>query len=46
MSFENIAGILKMRNLWQVRRKLQKALKILGKELRKKGIGPDDLDLL
>ncbi len=44
-TLNEIARILKMKNLWRVRRKLQKALKTLKKNLQEKGIDPNDLEL-
>ena len=46
LSLNEIARILKMKNLWRVRRKLQKALKALKNKLQEKGIGPSDLEIL
>ena len=45
LTLEEIARVLKMKNLWQVRRKLQKALKSLQKKLRERGISHSDLDI-
>ena len=45
LTLEEIARVLKMKNLWQVRRKLQKALKSLQKKLRERGIGPSDIEI-
>jgi len=45
MSLNKIARILKMKNLWRVRRKLQKILKSLEKNLRKRGIDPSDINI-
>ena len=45
LTLEKIARVLKMKNIWQVQRKLKKALKQLKVELQKKGIGPSDLDI-
>jgi RNA polymerase sigma factor (sigma-70 family) len=45
-TLNKIARILKMKNLWRVRRKLQNALKVLKKNLQQKGFSPSDLDLL
>ena len=44
MTLEQTARILKMRNIWQLHRKLKKALKILKSKLKEKGIGPSDID--
>ena len=45
LTLEKVARVLKMKNIWQVQRKLKKALKHLKVELQKKGIGPSDLDI-
>ena len=44
LTLAETARVLKMKNLWQVQRKLKKALKYLRSKLKEKGIGPDDLD--
>lgn len=46
LSLQEIARIMKMKNLWSVHRKLQKALKVMKKELLQRDIGPSDLDIL
>lgn len=43
LTLEKIARLLKMKNIWQVHRKLHKTLKFLQKELQKKDIDPSDL---
>ena len=40
---DQIARLLKMKNLWRVRRKLQKALKLIRKKLKEKGIELSDI---
>ena len=44
-TLEETTRFLRLKNIWQVRRKLQKALKTLKKELKKRSIDPSDLDL-
>ncbi|MBC8185300.1 sigma-70 family RNA polymerase sigma factor [candidate division KSB1 bacterium] len=44
LTLEQIASILKMKNIWQVQRKLKKALKQLRRMLKNKGIDFSDLD--
>lgn len=46
LTLQEIARIMKMKNLWRVHRKMQKTLETLNKELRQRGIGPSDLHLL
>ena len=46
LSLQEIARIMKMKNLWRVHRKLQKALKVMKRELLQRDIGPSDLDIL
>lgn len=45
MTFEEIARVLKMKNIWRVHRKLTKALKLLRKKFHEKGITPSDLNI-
>ncbi len=44
LTLEEIARVLKMKNIWRVHRKLAKALKLLRKKFQEKGISPSDLD--
>ena len=44
LTLQEIARILKMKNLWQVHRKLHKALKVVQKKLRDENIELSDLD--
>ncbi len=44
MTLEQTARILKMKSIWQVHRKLKKALKALKVKLKERGIGPSDLE--
>ncbi len=46
LSLQEIARIMKMKSLWRVHRKLQKALKVMKRELLQRDIGPSDLDIL
>ena len=43
LPLDQIARLLKMKNLWRVRRKLQKALKLIRKKLKEKGIEVSDI---
>ncbi len=43
LPLDQIARLLKMKNLWRVRRKLQKALKLIRKKLKEKGIELSDI---
>ena len=45
LTLKRIARILKMKNIWQVQRKLKKALKQLRRMLKNKGIDFSDLDV-
>lgn len=45
LTLQEIARVLRMKNLWQVRRKLRKALKKLHHKLKEQGIGPTDLEI-
>ncbi len=45
LTLEEMARIMKMKNLWRVHRKMQKTLKALKAKLRQNGIGPPDLHL-
>jgi RNA polymerase sigma factor (sigma-70 family) len=45
LTLEKIARILKMKNIWQVQRRLKKTLKQLKSKLRDKGIDLSDLDI-
>ncbi len=46
LTLEQTARILKMKSIWQVHRRLKKALKTLKLRLKERGIGPSDIDLL
>jgi len=43
LPLDQIARLLKMKNLWRVRRKLQNALKLIRKKLKEKGIELSDI---
>jgi len=45
LTLERVARVLKMKNIWQVQRKLKKALKQLRRTLQEKGINFSDLDV-
>ena len=44
LTLEEIARVLKIKNLWRASRKLEKALKTLRKKLEDQGIHPSDLE--
>ncbi len=45
LTLGEIARVLKMKNIWRVHRKLTKALKLLKKKFREKGITQSDLSI-
>lgn len=46
LTYREMAEVLNIKSLWRVRWKLEKTLQLLKKKLRKRSIGPDDLEFL